>query len=76
MNKNEVKMKLKNGQKVSYEINEKKYSGIIKETNLKYIPYEIEFIEKPTIDDLVIESLIIHKKNLGKIIGTNIFKNE
>ena len=69
-------MKLKNGQKVSYEINEKKYSGIIKETNLKYITYEIEFIEKPTIDGLVIESLFIHKKNLGKIIGTNIFKNE
>ena len=69
-------MKFKNGQKVSYEINEKKYFGIIKETNLKYIPYEIEFIEKPTIDDLVIESLFIHKKNLGKIIGTNIFKNE
>ena len=69
-------MKLKNGQKVSYEINEKKYSGIIKETNIGYIPYEIEFIEKPIIDGLVIESLFIHKKNLGKIIGTNIFKNE
>ena len=69
-------MKLTNGQKVSYEVNEKKYSGVIKETNLEYIPYEIEFIEKPTIDGLVIESLFIHKKNLGKIIGTNIFKNE
>ena len=69
-------MKLTNGQKVSYEVNEKKYSGVIKETNLEYIPYKIEFIEKPTIDGLVIESLFIHKKNLGKIIGTNIFKNE
>ena len=69
-------MKLENGQKVSYEINEKKYPGIIKKTNIEYMPYEIEFLEKPIIDDLIVESLLIHKKNLGKIIGINIFKNE
>ena len=69
-------MKLENGQKVSYEINEKKYPGIIKKTNIEYMPYEIEFLEKPIIDDLVVESLLIHKKKNRKIIGINIFKNE
>lgn len=69
-------MKLKNGQKVSYEINGKKYSGIIKETNNEYMPYEIEFAEYPTIDGLIIESLLVHKSNLEKIIGTNTLKNE
>ena len=69
-------MKLKNGQKVSYEINGKKYSGVIKETNSECMPYEIEFVEHPTIDGLIIESLLVHKSNLEKIIGTNTFKNE
>lgn len=40
------------------------------------MPYKIKFIEEPVIDGLVINSLIVHKKNLGKIIGSNIFKNE
>ena len=69
-------MKLKNGQKVSYEINGEKYSGAIKETNNKYMPYEIEFEKHPIIGGLIIESLLVHKSNLEKIIGTNTFKNE
>lgn len=69
-------MKLKNGQKVSYEINGKKYSGVIKETNSECLPYEIEFAEPPTIDGLIVHSLLVHKTNLKKIIGTNFFKNE
>ena len=69
-------MKLKNGQKVSYEINGTKYSGTLKETNSEVVPYEIEFEEHPIINGLIIESLLVHKLNLGKIIGTNIFKNE
>lgn len=69
-------MKFKNGQKVSYEIDGENYSGTIRETNIKYTPYEIKFIEKPIINDLIIDSLVVHKSNVGKIIGTNIFKNE
>lgn len=69
-------MKLKNGQKVSYEINGKKYSGVIRETNSEFLPYEIEFAEHPIIDGLIVEFLLVHKTNLKKIIGTNIFKNE
>lgn len=70
-------MKLKNGQKVSYEVNGKKYSGTIKETNNECMPYEIEFVEEhPIICGLIIESLLIHRSNLKKIIGTNTFKNE
>lgn len=76
MNKSEVEMKFENGQKVFYEINERKYPGVIKKTNVKSMPYKIKFIEEPVIDGLVINSLIVHKKNLGKIIGSNIFKNE
>ena len=63
-------MKFKNGQKVSYEIDGENYSGTIRETN------EIKFIEKPIINGLIIDSLVVHKSNVGKIIGTNIFKNE
>lgn len=69
-------MKLENGQKVSYEINGKKYSGVIRETNSESLPYEIEFAEHPIIDGLIVESLLVHKTNLKKIIGANIFKNE
>ena len=69
-------MKFKNGQKVSYEICGENYSGTIIETNIKYTPYEIKFIEKPIINGLIIDSLVIHKSNVRKIIGTNIFKNE
>ena len=70
-------MKFKNGQKVSYEIDGKNYSGSIIETNIKHAPYEIKFIEKPIINGLIIiDSLVVHKSNVGKIIGPNIFKNE
>ena len=69
-------MKLKNGQKVSYEIDGENYSGTIRETNIKDTPYEIKFIEKPIINGLIIDSLVVHKSNVVKIIGTNIFKNE
>ena len=69
-------MKFKNGQRVSYEICGQNYSGTIRETNIKDIPYEIKFIEKPTINGLIIDSLVVHKSNVLKIIGTNIFKNE
>lgn len=69
-------MKFKNGQRVSYEICGENYSGIIRETNIKYTPYEIKFIEKPIINGLIIDSLVVHKSNVWKIIGTNIFKNE
>ena len=69
-------MKFKNGQRVSYEICGENYSGTIIETNIKDIPYEIKFIEKPTINGLIIDSLVVHKSNVLKIIGTNIFKNE
>ena len=69
-------MKFKNGQRVSYEICGENYSGTIIETNIKDIPYEIKFIEKPIINGLTIDSLVIHKSNVLKIIGTNIFKNE
>ena len=69
-------MKFKNGQRVSYEICGQNYSGTIRETNIKYTPYEIKFIEKPIINGLIIDSLVVHKSNVLKIIGTNIFKNE
>ena len=69
-------MKFKNGQRVSYEICGENYSGTIIETNIKYTPYEIKFIEKPIINGLTIDSLVVHKSNVLKIIGTNIFKNE
>ena len=69
-------MKFKNGQKVSYEIDGENYSGTIRETNIKDTPYEIKFIEKPIINGLIIDSLVVHKSNVVKIIGTNIFKNE
>lgn len=69
-------MKFKNGQKVSYEIDGENYSGTIRETNIKDTPYEIKFIEKPIINGLIIDSLVVYKLNVGKIIGTNIFKNE
>ena len=69
-------MKFKNGQKVSYEICGENYSGTIIETNIKDTPYEIKFIEKPIINGLIIDSLVVHKSNVLKIIGTNIFKNE
>ena len=69
-------MKFKNGQRVSYEICGENYSGTIIETNIKDIPYEIKFIEKPIINGLTIDSLVVHKSNVLKIIGTNIFKNE
>ena len=69
-------MKFKNGQKVSYEIDGENYSGTIRETNIKDTPYEIKFIEKPIINGLIIDSLVVYKSNVGKIIGTNIFKNE
>ena len=69
-------MKFKNGQRVSYEICGENYSGTIIETNIKDIPYEIKFIEKPIINGLIIDSLVVHKSNVLKIIGTNIFKNE
>ena len=70
-------MKFKNGQRVSYEICGENYSGIIRETNIKDTPYEIKFIEKPITNGLIIiDSLVIHKSNVGKIIGTNILKNE
>ena len=69
-------MKFKNGQRVSYEICGENYSGTIIETNIKDTPYEIKFIEKPIINGLIIDSLVVHKSNVLKIIGTNIFKNE
>ena len=69
-------MKFKNGQRVSYEICGENYSGIIRETNIKDTPYEIKFIEKPIINGLIMDSLVVHKSNVLKIIGTNIFKNE
>lgn len=69
-------MKFKNGQRVSYKICGENYSGIIRETNIKDTPYEIKFIEKPITNGLIIDSLVVHKSNVGKIIGTNIFKNE
>ena len=69
-------MKFKNGQKVSYEICGVFFSFTIRETNIKDTPYEIKFIEKPIINGLIIDSLVVHKSNVGKIIGTNIFKNE
>ena len=69
-------MKFKNGQRVSYEICGENYSGTIIETNIKDTPYEIKFIEKPIINGLIIDSLVVHKSNVWKIIGTNILKNE
>ena len=69
-------MKFKNGQRVSYEICGENYSGTIRETNIKHAPYEIKFIEKPIINGLIIDSLVVHKSNVRKIIGTNILKNE
>ena len=69
-------MKFKNGQRVSYEICGENYSGTIRETNIKDTPYEIKFIEKPIINGLIIDSLVVHKSNVRKIIGTNILKNE
>ena len=69
-------MKFKNGQRVSYEICGENYSGTIRETNIKDTPYEIKFIEKPIINGLIIDFLVVHKSNVLKIIGTNIFKNE
>ena len=69
-------MKFKNGQRVSYEICGENYSGTIRETNIEDTPYEIKFIEKPIINGLIIDSLVVHKSNVWKIIGTNILKNE